>query len=63
MYYSGTVSKSPCHFSKSRETLEKVGAIGISPVFNELPIRVEIKYDEHNKPYMNVCLGGKDEQV
>ena len=58
MYYYGTVNKSPCHFSKSRETLERIGAVGISPVFNELPIKVEIKHDSDNKPYMSVCLGG-----
>ena len=59
MYFSGTVSKSPCHFSKSRETLERIGAIGISPVFNggELPISITINH-VNGTPSMEVKLVG-----
>lgn len=55
MIYYGTVSKTPCHFSRSRETLIKIGAVGISPAFYNLPIDISIKR-ENGKSYMNVSL-------
>lgn len=60
MIYSGIIRKSPCHFSRSRETLERIGAVGISPVSNgELPIQIEV-HCENGKAEMSVSLvGGK----
>ncbi len=57
MIYSGTIKKSPCHFSRSMETLVRIGAVGISPVFSkgELPIRIEV-HCENGKPSMKVSL-------
>lgn len=56
MLYCATVNKSPCHFSRSRETLVKIGAVGISPAFYSLPIDIAIRHDSNGKPYMNVTL-------
>lgn len=59
MIYYGTVNKSPCHFSRSRETLERIGAVGISPVFygGELPISITINRN-NGTPSMEVKLVG-----
>lgn len=62
MIYSGTIKKSPCHFSRSRETLVRIGAVGISPVLSkgELPIRIEV-HCKDGKAEMSVSLvGGKE---
>lgn len=59
MLYFGTVNKSPCHFSRSRETLVRIGAVGISPAFygGELPISITIK-PNNGTPSMEVKLVG-----
>ncbi len=56
MYFTGRINNSP-YFSRSKDTLIRYGAVGISPVFSkgELPIRIEV-HCENGKPSMKVSL-------
>ncbi len=58
MYFTGRINNS-LYFSRSKDTLIRNGAVGISPVFykGELPISITVHRNNGN-PYMEVSLLG-----